>query len=65
MKTARLSNRLGKWNLKIVRISRSEVGSPSNLENPWKELDQWLLWAGISPEAGMPVSHIGIYTDFT
>ena len=72
MKTARLNTRLEKWNrrLKIVSISRSEVGSRSRmprLENAvsWRELDQWLLWAGIAPEAGMPVSHIGIYTDFT
>ncbi len=31
----------------------------------WRELDSWLLWSGISPEAHEPFSHIGIYTDFT
>lgn len=47
--------------------NRSEM-SPDNRAaktSCWKELDLWLLWAGISPEAGEPVSHIGIYTDFT
>lgn len=30
-----------------------------------KELNFWLIRMGISPEAGLPVSRIGIYTDFT
>lgn len=48
-------------------LNRSEL--QCNPEDPsfpsWKELEAWLLWAGISPKAQEPMSHIGIYTDFT
>lgn len=46
---------------------RSEMASKEGVGSlrSWKELDLWLLWAGISPEAKEPMSHIGIYTDFT
>ncbi|GEM_PF-2842926 len=30
-----------------------------------KELNFWLIRMGLAPEAGLPVSRIGIYTDFT
>ena len=43
---------------------RSELSKTGELKNH-KELNHWLLWAGISPDSKMPVSHIGIYTDFT
>lgn len=45
--------------------TRSEIQRWDLEPHTLKELNHWLLWAGISPEAGMPVSHIGIYTDFT
>ena len=45
-------------------VPRSELGKAGELP-PRKELNHWLLWAGISPDSKMPVSHIGIYTDFT
>jgi hypothetical protein len=48
-----------------VAYGRSEIQPQSPESQPWKELDHWLLWAGISQETGMPRSHTGIYTDFT
>jgi hypothetical protein len=45
-------------------VPRSELGKTDELQNR-RELNHWLLWAGISPDSKMPVSHIGIYTDFT
>lgn len=47
--------------------TRSEMSPKPGAETSrsWKEFDLWLLWAGISPEAQEPMSHIGIYTDFT
>ncbi len=49
---------------------RSELYRPvfyerENAQHPAKEWGFWVLWSGISPESSRPVSHIGIYTDFT
>ncbi len=30
-----------------------------------REIEHWLLRAGLSPQASRPMSEIGIYTDFT
>ncbi len=46
-------------------ISRSEMTTKPVESSSGKELGQWLLWAGISPESQRPMSRIGIYTDFT
>jgi hypothetical protein len=67
MKSIRLKSRSKNEVLSQVVISRSEMTRRERDAEfqTWKELNQWLLWAGISPESGMPVSSIGIYTDFT
>ena len=65
MKTLRLYPKPKRsWGPRVPRIARTEV--QENLPEPTrKEMEHWLLWTGISPKAGMPVSQIGIYTDFT
>ncbi len=32
--------------------------------NPSQVFNAWLIRTGVSPEAGLPASRIGIYTDF-
>ena len=50
---------------------RSETARQQNFRVPdgvpfqTKEWETWLLRSGISPDSGMPISRIGIYTDFT
>ncbi len=56
--TLAASKMLPKMNYSRTELVQNECAN-------WKELDSWLLWAGISPHAQEPMSHIGIYTDFT
>ena len=59
----RFTNRFKK--MKKSNISRSEIHEPVSNTQKRKDLEAWFLRAGISPASQMPVSHIGIYTDFT
>ena len=44
---------------------RSELSFRDQEQDPIREFGLWLLWAGLTPESKLPVSAIGIYTDFT
>ena len=50
-------------------VRRSEINgiTPAQIwhRETAREKELWLLRSGLSPEAGRPMSEIGIYTDFT
>ena len=62
-KKMRFASRLKK--AKKLRISRSEIYEPKTHSHNRRELEGWFLRTGISPVSQLPVSYIGIYTDFT
>ncbi len=70
---ARSRRRRSNLSLRLLRsarndgqsISRSEINEQASDFQKQRELEHWFLWTGLSPASQMPVSQIGIYTDFT
>ena len=55
---------------KYKSTRRSEISVPARMPQictpqNGREIEHWLLRAGLSPQASRPMSEIGIYTDFT
>ena len=51
-------------------VRRSEINGGRRFQAVWnrqtvREIEDWLLRSGLSPNANRSVSEIGIYTDFT
>ena len=47
------------------KISPLSMIRPVMALSPAKEMETWLIRSGLSPQANLPASRIGIYTDFS